>query len=147
MQTDMALRIEYTGAVLILVILLVVTLGALALIHIAWSLGYWFPIRQEEELVKAVIGGRGVTRMPGPIPCGLVAAGLIIVICGVLMRGHWAADIILWGAAVVFGVRGGAVRLSCWRKMTSQEPFATYDQRYYGPLCLALAAGLAILGV
>ena len=35
--------------------------------------------------------------------------------------------------------------MPAWRRRLPEEPFATYDQRYYGPLCLALAAGFATL--
>lgn len=125
--------------------LLVIVLGALALIHTLWGFGLWLPQRDEAKLVKAVVGGRGVTRMPGPIPCGLVAATMLVVIGAILGRGNPIADAVLWLAAVVFALRGALIWLPIWRKVTPQEPFATYDRRYYGPLCLAIAAGLTAL--
>ena len=135
------------AAMSILVVLLAITLGGLAVNHTLWGIGYWFPIRSEGELVKAVIGGRGVTRMPGPIPCSMVAAGMLIVIGALFGRGYWLSDLILWAAAAVFAARGLMSWMPIWRKMTPQEPFATYDQKFYGPLCLLLALGLTAVAV
>ncbi len=132
------------GAMSNLVTILIAVLGALAILHSLWGFGVWVPLRKEADLVKAVIGGRNITRMPGPIPCALVAAGMLVIIGGLLGRGNGLADLVLWVAVVVFAGRGVASYVPLWRKMTPQEPFATFDQRYYGPLCLVLALGIAI---
>ena len=129
----------------ILAFIVVVVLGALALIHTLWGFGIWVPLRNEAQLVRTVVGGRGVTRMPGPIPCGLVAASMLIVIWAVLGRGSWIADAILWLSALVFILRGGLAWLPLWRKVTPQEPFAILDRRFYGPLCLVIGIALVLL--
>ncbi len=127
----------------ILAMILSGVLLALALVHILWGIGYWFPIRDEEALVRAVVGGRDVTRMPGPIPCSLVAMALL-----------WAAASPWWGDgmmrnlsvgifAVVFLLRGGLAYTRFWRRLTPQEPFATLDRTRYGPLCIAIGLGFA----
>ena len=36
----------------------------IAAIHLLWALGYWWPIRDERALAQAVIGTKGVERMP-----------------------------------------------------------------------------------
>ncbi len=123
-------------------ILLTIVLGVLAAVHFAWGLGIWIPIRDEEQLARTVVGAKGVTRMPGTIPCMLVVAGLVAVIAALWVPPFMLARIILWVAFGVFLIRGAIAYTKLWRKMTPEEPFNTYDQRYYGPLCLAIAAAL-----
>ena len=123
-------------------ILLTVVLGLIAATHFAWGLNIWFPIRDEEQLARTVVGAKGVTRMPGAIPCMLVVAGLMAVIAALWVPQAFVARIILWLALAVFLARGMIAYTKLWRKMTPEEPFNTYDQRYYGPLCLAITAGL-----
>ena len=121
-------------------IILTLILGLIAVLHALWGLEIWVPIRDEEQLARATVGAKGVTRMPGTIPCFLVVFGLVVI-----MVALWVPlKPILWIAAAVFGLRGGLAYTRLWRQMTPEQPFATYDQKYYAPLCLALAAGLLI---
>ncbi|WP_411642180.1 DUF3995 domain-containing protein [Loktanella agnita] len=129
---------------MVLAILMSLILGAVALLHVFWGFGIWLPIRDEAALTRAVVGARGVTRMPGPIPCFLVALALGLVIAALWTQGWMISRIILWLAIVVFLGRGLLAYTKHWRKMTPEEPFATYDRRIYGPFCLMLAAGLAL---
>jgi hypothetical protein len=117
----------------------------LATIHMLWGFGYWFPMCDEADLVRVVVGAKDVDRMPGPIPCGLVSALLLVVLIVLWSEPHWARTLILGIAALAFISRGMASYTVFWRKMTPQEPFATYDRRYYGPLCVVLAMGVLAL--
>jgi hypothetical protein len=54
-------------------------------------------------------------------------------------------SVIMGLIGAVFLVRGVLSFRPFWRRMTPQEPFATYDRRYYGPLCLALSAAFFVL--
>lgn len=130
----------------ILALIISVLLGLIAAIHISWGIGFWFPIRDEAELVRTVVGVKGAERMPGPIPCGLVAAGLIVVIMTIWGGAGTLRSVILLGAALVFLARGFASFTKRWRRLAPQEPFATLDRTRYGPLCIGLGVGLAILG-
>ncbi len=47
--------------------------------------------------------------------------------------------------AAVFLARGVAGYLPAWRRGHALEPFATWDRRFYAPLCLLVAAGYAAL--
>jgi hypothetical protein len=123
-------------------ILLTVILGTIALIHALWGLHVWVPFRDEERLARAFVGAKGVTRMPGTIPCFLVAAGLAMIIAALWMPQILLARIVLWVAFGVFAIRGALGYTKFWRQMTPEQPFATYDRKYYAPLCLLLAAGL-----
>lgn len=64
----------------ILQTLIMIVLALVAVVHALWGIGYWFPIRDERKLVRTVVGAMDATRMPGAIPCAMVAAGLIIVV-------------------------------------------------------------------
>tara|TARA_R110002051_G_scaffold93824_2_gene163605 strand:+ start:19102 stop:19506 length:405 start_codon:yes stop_codon:yes gene_type:complete len=127
----------------VLSFILVAVLALVALVHALWGFGIWFPIRDEERLVRCVVGAGGATRMPGPIPCALVAIGLIVVICALLAQPSWTGSFVLWLSATVFFLRGVLAWVPMWRKMTPQEPFATLDRYVYGPACIALGASIA----
>lgn len=138
-----------TGLAAVVAAVLVAVLLGLAVIHLLWAIGYWWPIRDERRLVAAVVGTRNATRMPGAIPCALVVVGLIAA----AWWPWFAPDVVrragLVVLATVFLIRGILPMRPGWRRLTSQEPFRTYDSRFYGPLCLALGfgfAGLALVG-
>lgn len=126
-------------------ILLTLILGSIALLHALWGVGIWVPIRDEERLVRTVVGAKGVDRMPGPIPCYLVVAAILLVICALWLPQFALARFVLWFSMIVFALRGALAYVPFWRRITPEEPFNTYDQRAYGPLCLGLAAGLLII--
>jgi len=127
------------GLTLVLTALLV----ALALLHILWAIGFWWPIRDERRLVAAVIGIRNAHRMPGPIPCALVAVLLLAgAMCLWLPPGTLRQTALLVAATVCL-IRGFVPWRPLWRSLTPTEPFATLDRRVYGPLSLLLAVGFA----
>lgn len=126
-------------------VLITIVFLAIAVLHGLWGAGVWLPIRDEEALAHAVVGARGVTRMPGAIPCFLVSAMLVVLALAIWMPDWMIRSVILWGAGAVFLVRGALAYTKLWRRMTPEEPFASNDRRYYGPLCLALGAGLIVI--
>lgn len=130
--------------IIISILLSLITLG-IALIHILWAVGYWWPIRTEEVLVRSVVGFKGATRMPGPIPCAIVAVGLIFAASFPWFPVGALRNVGLWVSAVAFLARGLLTYAPFWRAMTPQKPFATLDRTRYGPLCLLLGAGFLIL--
>lgn len=122
-------------------------LGALAILHLAWAIGFWVPIRDEGALARAVVGTRDVSRMPGAVPCALVAVALAFVATLPFTPGFPAQRPLLAAAALVFFVRGVLTYTAAWRRIRPAQPFSTLDRRFYGPLCLALGAGLGLLAV
>ena len=129
----------------ILVSSLIAIIGAVAAIHIMWGIGFWFPIRDEERLVRAVVGAKDATRMPGPIPCGMVSASLIVVMFALPAPHALVRDIVLGLATLLLALRGVLAWVPMWRRMTPQEPFASLDRYAYGPLCLAISIGILIV--
>ncbi|MEL6838965.1 MAG: DUF3995 domain-containing protein [Pseudomonadota bacterium] len=123
-------------------VLLTVIFGLIAIIHALWGLQIWVPIRDEELLAQSVVGAKGVTRMPGAIPCFLVVAGLLVIILALWLPQVGLFRLVLWAAFGVFFGRGIIAYTKFWRRMTPEQPFATYDRKFYAPLCLAIAGGL-----
>ncbi|WP_108813837.1 DUF3995 domain-containing protein [Loktanella sp. Alg231-35] len=126
-------------------ILLTLILMVVALLHFAWGLSIWIPIRDEEQLARTVVGAKGVTRMPGTIPCLLVVVAVLVVVAAIWMPHMAIARFVMWFALVVFLARGAIAYTKMWRAMTPEEPFNTYDQRYYAPLCVVIAIGLLVI--
>lgn len=135
-----ALIIRYSLAGVMSGVLLV-----LALIHTLWAIGYWWPIRDERALVAAAVGVKTATRMPGPIPCALVAVALLSAAVWPWIMAGMVRHVGMVVAATVFLIRGILPWRPGWRRIYAQEPFATYDRRYYGPLCLALSLEFMVL--
>ncbi len=126
-----------------------VVLGSLALLHTGWAFGLWWPARDEDHLVRAVVGARGAARMPGAIPCLVIAAGLTVAAVlpwlpqdGTL--GEWYR-IGMGVFAAIFALRALIVLLPAWRRATARDPFARLDPRLYAPVSALLALAFGIL--
>lgn len=137
----------------VLVFVTVLVLAVIAGLHLLWALGIWFPGGDEAQLARRVTGFAGATRMP-PKPASLFVAVALVVACHILEVGAGRAepilpaglyDLALWGLVAVFCGRGLAAWTAPWRRLTPEEPFATMDRRYFGPLCLAI--GVVFLSV
>lgn len=117
----------------------------IAALHLLWALGVWFPIKDERGLVAAAVGIKGVTRMPGAVPCALVVVALLFAAVAPWWSAGGLRNFVLGCSALIFLGRGAAAYLPLWRRLTPQEPFATNDLRYYGPLCIFLGISAALL--
>lgn len=113
----------------------------IAALHVLWGIGYWFPIRDEAALVRAVVGAAGQSKMPGAVPCAFVAVALLFALMCLWWPPGQLRSWILAVIGVVFGTRGGATYTALWRRWTPVEPFARLDRTYYGPLCLLIGSG------
>jgi hypothetical protein len=129
-----------------------IVLTAVAAIHVAWGAGMRWPGRTEAELVTMVIGHKRNT-MPSPFQCYLAALAIFIPGAIALMLAGlvqtplppWLVLLAGAAAALVFAGRGIAGYVPAWRARHPREPFASLDRHYYSPLCLMLAASLAVL--
>lgn len=115
-----------------------------AALHLLWAIGAWVPIRDEAALARATVGAPGISKMPGPIPCALVFVALSFAAALPHLTTFPLRTLLLPAIAAVFLLRGIATYLPAWRKLVPEEPFATLDQRYYGPLCLVLGASFLL---
>ncbi len=132
---------------------LTICLWLLARLHAMWGYGSVWPAKNEADLARMVVGAKGITTMPSRRACFGVAVALAAIGFWPLWRvGMIVSPVsdhlsLLVGGAIagVFGLRGIAAFVPAFRRLTPEEPFATYDQRYYGPLCLVLALGFTVL--
>lgn len=138
------------GAVAIALALLLTVIAGL---HAYWGRGGLWPATNEQELIATVIGNAGARRMPSPGLCLLVALAIAVTAIWPLLLAHMAGAATLrpllkfggFAIMAVFLLRGVVGFLPAWRRLHSREPFASYDRRYYSPLCLLIAAGYAVL--
>ncbi len=128
-------------------------LAALALLHVYWARGGHWPGHDEASLAKTVVGEPGSERMPGALACFAVAIALAIAatlplasqgFLDVPVAAGWRRGLTLL-AAGVFALRGvGGFFEARFRRGAPVEPFYRLNRRLYSPLCLALAALLAL---
>lgn len=132
---------------------LALLLAAIAGLHAYWGRGGLWPAANEQELIATVIGHAQAKRMPSPGLCLLVALAIAVtavwplLLVGTFGTASLRSLLQLGGFAImaVFLLRGIAGFLPAWRRLHPREPFASYDRRYYSPLCLLIAAGYAVL--
>ncbi|MEE9375409.1 MAG: DUF3995 domain-containing protein [Rhizobiaceae bacterium] len=133
--------------------LIFILLTVIALLHAYWAFGGRWPGHDEESLVKAVVGSRGVKIMPPfwltmiVVPLIFAAGYFPLVWVGLAPSFlsatlNWLAMIVLMA---VFLGRGIFSYTSLATRMEFEEPFATLDKKYYAPLCLLIGFGLVVL--
>ncbi|MEV8325047.1 DUF3995 domain-containing protein [Kitasatospora sp. NPDC059811] len=125
-------------------------LAATGALHAVWAVTPW-PLRTPEEFADTVVGaGDGP---PSPAACVAVAgllgtaAYLVGAEAGVLPA-VGPRRLRRAGVRAVAGVmlaRGAGGLVLFGRAVERSERFKRLDTRYYSPLCLALAAGTAVV--
>lgn len=143
-QTLQALRPIAGGAA--------VTLLAIAGLHAAWAAGRTWPYADGATLSRHVLG---IPESPGiPSAAATVAVTAALALTGAAAvartsngpRLRGAARLITMPAAAVLAIRGlGGFAQSLLAPGAATAEFTRNDLRIYSPLCLALAAGLAVL--
>jgi hypothetical protein len=136
-----------------LAVALTMVVAVIAALHAHWGRGGTWPAASAERLAKSAVGTPGITRMPSPRSCFVVAALLAAVATWPLFAvdllptawPHWLTLLAGAGIAAVFVGRGVAGYTAAWRRRFSEQPFATLDRLAYSPLCLVLGAGFLIL--
>ncbi len=134
-----------TGGALIAVML---AIGAL---HLYWGFGGRWPGHDDASLVSMVAGAKS-GRMYGLAACAavtfaLTAAAAIVAARHSAIMGSSFAWIVTAGYVVmiaVFALRGLAPYVTPVFEYVRGTPFFELNRLYYAPLCLAIAAGLAI---
>ena len=120
-----------------------------AVLHMMWGLRIWWPEPDEQKLVRMVAGAKDSEKMPPPFACFIVATALVCM--AVILIWHVSFGTVPFvkalGAAMVavFAGRGLATYLGLVRKFAPEEPFNSYDSKYYAPLCLILAVTISVV--
>lgn len=126
--------------------LIFIPLLAVSMAHFMWSTGKTWPIRNEPLLAKAVVGTRGIEKMPPRIlsfavSVATLGAGIIALSLADPEAGGWWLDGLGIALGLVFLARGVVGYLPFWAQLTPEEPFRTLDRKNYSPLCLILGLG------
>ena len=117
----------------------------LAFVYLLWSIGFIWPMRTEAELARAVVGTKGITRMPQAWPTALyVVFFMAAAIWPTYPSGVYHAPVLL-GIALILLLRGVLSATGFIAKRYPEEPFVTLDRRVYGRLALVLGAAFAAL--
>lgn len=120
-------------------------LGALAGLHALWATERGGLTRAGSSVADTV-AGLPPDRAPGPVACRTVAG--LLGIAALLVAGHprrlpllqrcGARTVVaVFGARGVGGLTGATAKLVPW---TPSDRFRRLDRRYYGPLCILIAA-------
>lgn len=134
---------DLAGAALILL------LGAIGGIHLAWALGLYWPGTDGVSRAAYVVGTRGRALLGfwswASIAIAFFCAVAVVWIAHQPIDHPLHALVAYGGYAVlvlVFTFRGLAPYLTRVFAYARGTPFYTLNRRYYAPTCLTLAAGL-----
>jgi hypothetical protein len=136
-------------------LILTLIVAAIALLHAYWATGGLWPGRTAAELADIVVGnprmrGPSSPRLTAIVAAMIAAAAAWPLLLSPLVSRYIAPELALLGSlglAAVFLLRGMAGFTPWMARRHSAEPFATYNRKYYSPLCLALGAGFLILAL
>ena len=134
---------------------LTVIVAAIALLHAYWATGGLWPATNPEALANIVVGRPRMRTMPAPRLTAVVAAMIACAAAWPLLLSppigrYFAPELAAagnWALAAVFLLRGIAGFTPWMARRHSAEPFASYNRKYYSPLCLAIGAGFLILAL
>ncbi|MCK8463902.1 DUF3995 domain-containing protein [Aliiroseovarius sp. S1339] len=136
----------------VLASILIATLLVIAAIHMVWGAGLTWPVANEALLARTVVGQKGIAHMPPGWASFAVAGALGVatvitadLIGWVGLLPSWITRGAVWMMVAVFAIRGAASYVLALLRVPVEEPFARLDLILYGPLCLAIAAGLWVL--
>lgn len=117
----------------------------IAAIHLLWALGYWWPIKDEAALARAVVGTQGITRMPGAAPTSAVVVALLFAAAWPWFPDSTFKTLGLAGLAIVFQVRTALAYAPLWKRLSPEQPFRRLDETRYAPICAFFGVSFMIL--
>ena len=117
----------------------------IAAVHLLWSLGYWWPIKNEAELARTVVGTKGIERMPCAVACSLVVVALLFAAALPWFGDSTLKSLALFAIAMVFQIRAVAAYSTFMKRLTPEQPFRRLDEAYYAPLCIAFGVIFMVL--
>ncbi len=133
---------------------LAVVLVVAGILHLLWAARIYFPFANEQAAARAVVGLRGITRMPSRgasafVGLLLIAAAVAAVCIGSFSAQVPAAKYVLAPLGLflsaVFLTRGIAGILPAFERAAPEQPFLTLNRRLYSPLCAAIGLGFLFL--
>ncbi len=137
----------------LIAVLICLVLAAIAALHAIWAAGSPWPAGDRLALSRVAVGARNMSGMPGRGPTLAVALAVAIAaawpLLGVgLIRlpvPQIFVSLGMWTLAAVFLARGIGGYSKAFASVFGEEPFASYNRRYYSPLCLLIGAAFLAL--
>jgi nitrogen fixation-related uncharacterized protein len=134
-------------------LLLALIAFAVGVLHILWAVRVTFPFEDEETLARAVIGRRGIARMPGPESCLMTAAIFFATAALAIALGYshdnaytkWPLAFTGLFAGMVFLLRGLIGVLPAFEQALPERPFLVLNRKLYSPLSAAIGLGFITL--
>ena len=132
---------------------LALVLACVGLLHLMWAMRVHFPYASEQSLARAVVGRRGITKMPSPTACLIVSILLFgAAAWALLLGGYVALPFSKWLTAPI-GLVIGAVFLMraifgitpAFERGAPEQPFLSLNRKLYSPLCFLIGLGFVIL--
>ena len=117
----------------------------IAALHLLWALGYRWPIKDEAALARAVVGTKGISKMPGAGITSLVVVALLFAAAWPWFPDTFFKPLGLFGIALVFQIRAVIAYAPFMKRATPEQPFRRLDETYYGPLCIAFGMIFMVL--
>ncbi len=144
---------SYFAPMDMIAILLASVLAAAGLVHLIWAFGIHWPIKDETALARAVVGARGIEKMPPRLASLFVATCLFGAALWALMLRGFVPDIVskyivMLGGLALFAVfigRGVFGVLPAFERAMPEQPFLKLNRMIYSPLCVLIAIGFALL--
>ncbi len=126
-----------------------IPLLAISMVHMLWAFGSNYPAKTEQDLARTVAGFKNIEKMPPRLASLAVSLATFFAGLWALALTDPSTSLILTGGGVVltfvFLARGLVSYTSWWRALTPEQPFARFDVKVYGPLCLFIAVGFGWL--
>lgn len=111
-------------------------LVVIAAIHLVWALGIWWPLNDEAALARAVVGTKGITKMPGAVACSLVVVAMLFAAAWPWFPASPFKAFGLFIIALVFQLRAILAYAPFMKRACPEQPFRRLDETYYAPLCI-----------
>ena len=133
---------------------LAMVLVAAGLLYLLWATGVTFPFASEQALARALIGRRGITRLPSRAAFLYLAVLLIAAALAAFLLGGYSQAVpqskpflapVGLLLALVFLGRGVAGVLPAFERAAPEQPYLSLNRRIYSPLCFAAGLGFLFL--
>ena len=133
---------------------LALVLVAAGLLYLLWATGVTFPFASEQALARALIGRRGITRVPSRAAFVYLAVLLIAAALAAFLLGGYSQAVpqskpflapVGLLLALVFLGRGVAGVLPAFERAAPEQPYLSLNRRIYSPLCFAAGLGFLFL--
>lgn len=117
-------------------------LTGIGALHAVWATGAPWPAKNRKRLAEATVGT--ATDAPSTLPTAFVAVAALAagaVLAGAMGEGRVGTGIrrLVGCAFLIRGLLGGSTALAVLGMPRPGATFVQLDNRYYRPLCLALA--------